>query len=96
MEKVLAQGAPQFQDCGRLLPRPKTNKELAVEMTFRLAPSGELEGLWLEPKTPGDQAFYDCVFHVVEKMAFPPTHDRSSTEVQQRLVFRVKPARKGP
>ena len=88
VQTVLTQQQGQFQTCGQHLKNRR--EQVAVDMTFRLNPSGALETLWLSESSNWDSRFYDCLFNVVDHMNFPAFEDDTSLEVQQALIFRPK------
>jgi len=89
VQKVLARDQGRFQLCGKHLKR-EGQKQIEVNMTFRLNPSGALETLWLDESGAWDSRFYDCLFNVVDGMSFPAFQDESTLEVQQVLLFRAR------
>ncbi len=79
----------QFQICSKYIQH-SSKKDLTVSITFRLNPTGALETLWLDESEAWDTRFYDCLFNVIDRMAFPACDEDVSLEVQQDITYRPR------
>lgn len=87
--KLLSSKPNEYKKCGKHLTFNAPLKSIELVLRVKINHQGKLDSLVVE-KYQASNTFYQCVYQIIEGLAFPTQNEVAIYEIEQPLIYTKK------